>query len=512
MERFLVSFDTTKLEKTCYDVIIIGAGIGGLYTALTLPDYLSVLIVSKEPFDHTNSYKAQGGIACVMDDMIDHVDKHIVDTMKCGHYTNNVEAVNILITEARKNINQLIDFGVNFDKDNSGKYRLGMEGAHSQKRILHRGDTTGAHIMDVLSSRIRERDNITWTDDGYVLDILSQDNQCFGILMKRNNILQVAYSNHTILATGGIGRALNFTTNDPVSTGDGIGMALRASVQLGDMNYLQYHPTVFADPLKTRDNFLISEAVRGEGATILDENHVSIMADLHPQKDLAPRDIVAKAIFDRLKTQEHEYVYLDMTHFTNTYIETRFPYIYEKCMKHGLNPNEDLIPIMPMMHYHMGGVSVDLNGQTSMNHLYAVGECANTGVHGKNRLASNSLLEAIVFGNRIAKHIDANKGLEICEKDICYTVNKPFKTEMDTIYQISHMLNQYFVTKRRTIFKRLKKYLKDHEQFINVPSKKRANLENYNMYCTIKAIYEFEANAIKEELEGEKNYVIKAAN
>jgi L-aspartate oxidase len=303
MNRFLLNFDTTQLDKEYYDVIIVGAGIGGLYTALQLPETMSVLILSKEKYEKTNSYKAQGGIACVMDDEKDNVDKHIEDTLKCGHYKNNVKAVEVMIKEARIHINQLIEYGVKFDRNSCGEYNMGMEGAHSEKRILHSGDTTGLHIMDVLYKEMITRKNITHYYENYVVDILSDEQKCYGVLVKQDEALKAFYAKHTVLATGGIGKVLNMTTNDPVSTGDGIGMAIRAGVALQDMNYLQYHPTVFAKPGDHNDHFLISEAVRGEGARILDENEIPLMTGIHPFGDLAPRDIVAKVIFDRIKKQ-----------------------------------------------------------------------------------------------------------------------------------------------------------------------------------------------------------------
>lgn len=507
VDRYLLGFDTSKLQSESYDVLIIGSGIGGLYTALQLPEHLKVLVVSKESYDHTNSYKAQGGIACVMNDEVDSVEKHIEDTMRCGHYENDEEAVHILITEAREHIDRLVAYGVNFDKNVSGQYNLGMEGAHSEKRILHRGDTTGAHIMDVLYENCVLRSNIHLKNDVYVLDLLTEDSICYGALVKQSDEIKAIYVAHTILASGGIGRVLNYTTNDKVATGDGIGMAIRAGVELGDMNYLQYHPTVFAASKDKQDPFLISEAVRGEGAIIRDVDGSLLMADKHPLGDLAPRDIVSKTIFESLEKHNAKHVFLDMRHFKVGYMKKRFPYIYNKCLEHGFNPEEDLLPIAPMMHYHMGGIKVDLKAKTSIDCLYAIGECSNTGVHGKNRLASNSLLEAIVFGARAAEDISQRDNI-IERLDISYTQTRPMKNELDTLYKISHLLNHYFVTKRKKVFRQLIRQVKAHESMVNVPSYKRRNLELYNMYCTTKAICEFEKAAL--ELSEKESYVTKA--
>lgn len=507
MDRYLLGFDTRDLTKEKADVVIIGSGIGGLYTALQLSEHLKVLVLSKEPYNRTNSYKAQGGIACVMDEQVDSTQKHIEDTMRCGHYENDETAVTILVEEAKQHIDRLIDYGVAFDQDDSGHYSLGMEGAHSEKRILHRGDTTGAHIMDVLHAQCKERDNIELRTDIYVLDVLTESEQCMGVLVKQQDALSVVYANHTILASGGIGKALNFTTNDHVATGDGIGMAVRAGVALSEMNYLQYHPTVFAAPKSGKEHFLISEAVRGEGAIIRDVDGSPLMEGKHPLGDLAPRDIVSQIIFESLEKHKCDHVFLDMRHFNKGFMKMRFPYIYEKCLEHGYNPEIDMIPIAPMMHYHMGGIYVDHCARTTLEGLFAVGECANTGVHGRNRLASNSLLEAIVFGARAAQVI--NKSDRIIEPtDMAYHQIRPIKHEVDTLYQISHLLNHYFVTKRKKIFRQLMKQVKSHETSINVPSYRRKNLEIYNMYCTIKAICAFEKVEL-EQLEEEK-YAVKA--
>lgn len=505
-DRYTVNFDTERIEQKETDVLIIGAGIAGMYTALQVPDSLRVMVLAKDSYKHTNSYRAQGGIACVMDEVNDSVKKHVDDTMRCGHYHNNIGAVKVLIKEGKKNLENVIDFGAEFDRNEDGSYKMGMEGAHCEKRILHKGDQTGAHMMDVLYEAVCKKSNVVLMEDAYVYDLLSDEERCYGVIAKIDGSNQVVYAGDVVLATGGIGRALNHTTNDNVATGDGIAMALRASVYVGDMNYLQYHPTVFKNQENKNEHFLISEAVRGEGAIILDEDKNRLMEGLHPRKDLAPRDVVSRAIFNRLKTQEKAHVYLDMRHFEKGFMAKRFPYIYNKCIEQGFDTEKDLVPIVPMMHYHMGGVSVDTYGHTTLDHLYAVGECSNTGVHGKNRLASNSLLEAIVFGNRVAEDIKRD-GVQIDKKSFVYEIPKPDRDSTDTLNRISQLLNQYFVTKKKKLLKQLARQIKTHKNMMVIPSNEQDNVELYNMFCVIRGICDQELIDLEEQV-----YETKATN
>ncbi|WP_058485648.1 L-aspartate oxidase [Defluviitalea phaphyphila] len=390
------------------DIIIIGCGIAGLYTALNLDDRFKIIILCKGSYIESNSYLAQGGIAAPINKKEDSPKKHFKDTIVCGKGTNNVEAVWTLVNEANENIDNLINLGVKFDLEKDGFYALGKEGAHSVSRILHAGgDKTGAKIIETLYRKVIKKKNITLIEDAFAIDLLWDDNKCFGVLARINGKNIKIFSQYTVLAGGGIGHIYERTTNNIGIGGDCIAMAIRGNVKLKDMDYVQFHPTGFFNTKKAEERcFLISEALRGEGAVLLNENMERFMEKIHPLKELAPRDIVSRAIYYEIEKQNIPYVYLDITHLSEDILKKRFPSIYDYCIKQGINISCDLIPVAPVAHYFMGGVDVDLDGKTSMEYLYAVGECACTGVHGQNRLASNSLLEAIVFGRRVAKNIN----------------------------------------------------------------------------------------------------------
>ena len=410
IDYYIRNFESDSCTSEITDILIIGAGLAGLYTALMLPSYLKIVVISKgDNINKTNSYYAQGGIAAAIDLVNDSPEKHYKDTLVCGKYTNTSKAVLTLVKEAEKNINQLIDLGVEFDKDEYNKFRLAKEGGHSLNRILHiGGDQTGALLMETLYNEVKSRNNITLLENIFVIDLLTKDNQCFGVVLDDNGASKIYYSLKTILATGGIGHLYNRTTNAEGMQGDGISMAIRAGAMVKDLDKIQFHPTAFYNVNGTNDlnrNFLISEAVRGEGARLLNQNHERLMEKVHPMKDLAPRDIVSKAIYNELKKQTNPYVYLDITHKPKEELQNRFPSIFKYCLEQGIDISKDYIPVAPVAHYYMGGIAVNINGKTSLKNLFAVGECACTGVHGDNRLASNSLLEAIVFGNRVAKYI-----------------------------------------------------------------------------------------------------------
>lgn len=392
-----------------YDVIIVGAGLAGLYTALQLGFDLKILILSEGDITQTNSYLAQGGIATAISEVDDN-EKHFDDTMACGHFMNNSEAVRVLVNEAVENIRTLEGYGVEFDADEHG-YKLGLEGAHSMPRILRMGDHTGKTVLSKLYDKILERDNITHYDNAYVYRLISDGSQCRGVevLIEDNQRLIVAPN--VVLATGGIGQLFSNTTNSIGIEGAGIAMGIEAGVKTEGLMDLQFHPTGFFgnDHYENR-HFLISEAVRGEGAVLRDEKLIRFMEGIHPLKELAPRDVVSSAILAVIENQSVPYVYLDATHLDETFFKERFPTIYDCCTNYGINPAHTMIPVVPCMHYYMGGLKTDLDGHTSLAGLYAVGECSYTGVHGKNRLASNSLLEALVFGRRTAKAIIDNVG------------------------------------------------------------------------------------------------------
>lgn len=447
VNRYVSRFDTEKLNREFVDVVIVGAGIAGLFTALMLPKDLKILVLSKDSYQNSNSYKAQGGIACVMDEVKDHLQKHFVDTMVCGKNACDVEALKVLINESQQNVDRLIECGVAFDKDQEGKFLLGKEGAHSAHRILHVNDHTGKSIMDALYMKVLSEEHIVLKEKAFVVDLLTRGQKCYGLIYEEEGEKKVCYAGKTVLATGGIGKLFGKTTNADVATGDGIGMAVRAGVKLKHMSYVQYHPTVFYDVKNQKEVFLITEALRGEGAIIRNHQGEAIMEKVHPLKDLAPRDIVSYEMMKVMKKEKKPYVFLDGTMHSKESLIQRFPSIYKECLENGYDMSKEVIPIAPMMHYFMGGISVGVHGQTNFEDLYACGECAHTGVHGKNRLASNSLLEAIVFSNRIVRHVTKVKSFqkgsqhEISEKN-----EVDCQVDAKCVKLLGEKLDEYFNT------------------------------------------------------------------
>jgi L-aspartate oxidase len=391
------------------DIVIVGAGLAGLYTALNIDSSQRVDIIVKEDLIDTNSRLAQGGIAGELDINPSNLEAHIQDTLEAGSFLNNPEAVNILVHEARENIEKLMKYNVQFDRDETGNVLLTKEGGHSTRRILHAGgDSTGSDIMKAVRKECQNRKNIHIHENTMALDLLTEENTCCGVscLTKENEILHIL-SHATVLATGGIGNIYGATTNSTSATADGIGLSYRANVTIEKMEFVQFHPTAFHNEYaKHRQKFLISEAVRGEGAYLLNSEGDRFMKKYDSKLELAPRDKVSQSIYREMYDTWTDHVYLDARHLGDAFLQKRFPTIYNHLKKEGYNLATDLIPVSPVQHFNVGGVKTDLIGKTSMDRLYANGECASNGVHGANRLASNSLLECIVFGNRIAKDIN----------------------------------------------------------------------------------------------------------
>lgn len=405
-KRYLTDFNLEKIKKMYCDVIIVGTGIAGLYTALQLNNKHRVILITKDKTSENNSNLAQGGIAaCISKE--DDMELHIEDTMRAGSYYNDREAVRILVSEAPENIEMLIELGSNFDRDEKGNLMVTREGGHSKRRVLHSKDQTGKEIIRALAKEVEERENIKVFEETFVIDLLTNRNKCFGMLVKDNRGTYALYAKATVIAAGGIGQVYRNTTNSKPITGDGIAMAYRAGVKIVDMEFVQFHPTAFYSE-KDRKRFLISEAVRGEGAVLRNSKGEAFMKKYHTLRDLAPRDIVAKAILIEMKNDNEKKVYLDITNRDEEYVKNRFPYIYAECLNRGIDITKDYIPVCPVQHYIMGGIETDYNGKTNIEGLYSCGEAASLGVHGANRLASNSLLDGIVFGNRVAKDINDN--------------------------------------------------------------------------------------------------------
>lgn len=402
--RYLVDFDPDSLPEIETDVIVIGAGIAGLYTALNSSKTGRVLMITKKSLFDSNTRYAQGGIAAVISDE-DSPEFHFQDTLVAGAGLCDEEAVDVLVHEGPEGVNALVRYGTHFDEED-GRYALTKEGAHSQRRILHaNGDATGYEIVRALAQKVQGNPGIELWDDHFVLDLLTEDGVCHGALVQKPDGSRVIVRGKaTILCTGGTGQLYRYTTNPEVATGDGIAMAYRAGAVVRDMEFNQFHPTSLCYPGAPR--FLISEAVRGEGAVLRNINGERFMDRYHPQLELAPRDIVARAILSEMEATKSTYVYIDITHETPELIKRRFPTIYEFCLTYGLDMTTDWIPVAPAAHYMMGGVRTDLHGETNIKRLFACGEASSTGVHGANRLASNSLSEALVFGKRIVDRIN----------------------------------------------------------------------------------------------------------
>lgn len=390
------------MEKR-YDVLIVGSGVGGLYTALSLPESLSVLVLSKKSDTLSNSNLAQGGVAAVLSFENDSFDLHIDDTMIAGGQANDPDAVTVLVHEGPDDVRKIMEYGVDFDKNPDGTIQKTLEGGHCRRRIVHHKDTTGAEIVKKLLQELHRRKNITQCPDTLVYNLEKvKSGFCADVLIKDGEAVSV-FADYCVLATGGIGRVYKYTTNPAVATGDGIRLAYELGAAIKNLSYVQFHPTAFNGP--NREQFLISEAVRGEGAYLINCNKQRFMHRYDERLELAPRDVVSRSIILESRKTGSNNFYLDITHRDREYLINRFPGIYAGCLEQGVDITKDLIPIFPCQHYLMGGIDVSLEAKTSVSRLYAVGECSHTGVHGKNRLASNSLLEALVFGRRAAEDI-----------------------------------------------------------------------------------------------------------
>ncbi|ANE45976.1 aspartate oxidase [Paenibacillus swuensis] len=402
--RYLVDFNLDKLPRTETDVIVIGAGIAGLFAAIKASATNKVIMITKKSLMDSNTRYAQGGIAAVISED-DSPAFHRQDTLIAGAGLCSHDAVDVLVHEGPDGVRDLIQMGTQFDYED-GVLALTKEGAHSQRRILHaNGDATGYEIVRALSEKAANHPNIEVWNDHFILDLITVDGECRGVLTERPDGQRVFVEGKaTVLCSGGTGQLYRYTTNPDIATGDGIAMAYRAGAHIQDVEFVQFHPTSLCYPGAPR--FLISEAVRGEGAVLRNIRGERFMEKYHHQLELAPRDIVARAIVSEMEETRSTFVYLDITHESSEMVKHRFPTIYEFCMQFGLDLTSDWMPVAPAAHYMMGGVKTDLNGETNVKRLFACGEVSATGVHGANRLASNSLSEAIVFGRRIVQRIN----------------------------------------------------------------------------------------------------------
>ena len=414
------------MKENIYDFLVVGSGAAGLYFSILAAEHGKVLLITKNSLKESNTFYAQGGIAAV-DRESDSFEEHIRDTMTAGDELCNPKAVGMIVNEGPEIIHDLIRRGVNFTKNKkNGEYSLHREGGHSESRVFHFKDITGRELVRVLTKNVKENKNITILENTMCVDLLTEHQKtdpppaglhgvtCYGVYayeMKRNRISKIL-SRSTILATGGSGQVYLHTSNPAVATGDGLAMAYRAGATISNLEFYQFHPTTLYTEKEKESSFLISEAVRGFGAELKTKDGKKFMHKYHPLKSLAPRDIVARAIDTEMKKRGDDFVYLDVSNFPANKIISSFPNIYHRCLEEGIDITKQMIPVVPAAHYQCGGIETDLHGKTDVKGLYAIGEAAQNGVHGANRLASNSLLDALVFAKAssvsVQKYISKN--------------------------------------------------------------------------------------------------------
>lgn len=434
------------------DYLIIGSGVAGLTFAIRIADRFpnkKVTIVTKASADESNTKYAQGGIAIVIDKDEDSYQKHIQDTLICGDGLCDEAVVKMVVTEGPKRLKELIEWGAKFDKNAEGNLDLGKEGGHSENRVVHHKDQTGSEIERAILMQVYLKENITVLDHHFAIDLITENNSCIGsiVLDEKTKIISTYQSEITLLATGGIGHLYGHTTNPVIATGDGIAMAYRADAKIKEMEFIQFHPTALYDT-SPGSKFLISEAVRGFGAYLRTKAGHRFMMDYDSRAELASRDIVSKSIDLELKKSGEDCVYLDCTHLDLDAFIKHFPMIYKVCKKRGIDIAKDWIPVVPAQHYLCGGIEVDKNGKTSVENLFACGECSRTGLHGANRLASNSLLEALVYSNKIYEYL-ANDATKISKSNTIISEYKPLtKPEIEPIFlnrfkiNLQHLMRQ----------------------------------------------------------------------
>lgn len=404
--RYLLEFDTEGLTAARSDVLVIGSGIAGLTAALgAAAAGRTVDLVTKSRITNTNTWYAQGGIAGAVG-AGDSVELHLADTVVVGAGLCDEDVVRAVVTEAADALHDLQALGVDFDMRSPGKVDLHREGGHSLPRVLHTGDATGAEIQDTLSGVVRRAERVQIFEERFLVDLLTAGDRCVGALVydPKGHDLEVFWADAVVLATGGAGQLFRVTTNPTVATGDGVAAAWRAGAEIADLEFVQFHPTALDSAASPK--FLITEALRGEGAYLLDCNEERFMLDVHPLAELAPRDVVSREIFKVMARCGRPNVWLDARHLGERHLKEDFPTVWDGCGEAGLDLARDLIPVAPAAHYMIGGIRVDIDGRTSVPGLYASGECAASGLHGANRLASNSLLEGLVFSRRIVRALE----------------------------------------------------------------------------------------------------------
>ncbi|HPS55393.1 MAG TPA: L-aspartate oxidase [Sedimentisphaerales bacterium] len=429
--RYLVNIDSAATSQLFTDCLIIGTGIAGLRAAIQASENSNVIIVCKTKLQQSNTWDAQGGIASVLN-KTDSFESHIADTLKTGSGLSDLEVVETVVKQGPELIRQLLNWGTDFDMADNNEIAVTLEGGHAQSRVAHaNGDRTGQAIALALIKKIKQNPKIKIIEDFYALDLLTNgQNDCIGAVGQYQNAQLIIWAQNTILATGGAGRLYRETTNPEGATGDGIAMAYRAGAVLQDLEFMQFHPTTLY--IAGASRALITEALRGEGAKLVDAKGKRFMDEYSPEAELASRDVVSRAILKQMLKTKTTHVYLDVRHFDKTRFAKRFPFINELCESFDIDVSKDLIPVRPSAHYMIGGVKTDLSAKTSIENLYACGEVAATGLHGANRLASNSLLEGLVFGNIAGQLASKNLTNHIKHPPISYVVPVSNKTRLDT--------------------------------------------------------------------------------
>ncbi len=504
MRRYIYHNDLRSIKQERYDVVIIGGGLAGIYTALSLPESLQILVVRKKDEQVSSSWHAQGGVAAVTLPG-DTCQAHLQDTLVAGAGLCDEEAVRTLVNEGPQAIAHLADLGVPFDRDADGNLACGREGGHSAHRIVHcGGDATGRVLVQSLGRQMEDQPNITVWENVVMTDVVTDDAGVCGVILQDREPIFVA-SAHVVLCTGGIGRIYKYTTNPAASTGDGIAAAARAGAVLKNMEFVQFHPTGLALPDVHGQVFLISEAVRGDGGLLYDEYGERIMKGKHELEDLAPRDIVARAIYKHLRATGTDKAYLDIAYKGADFAAKRFPTIYESCLKHGIDITKQRIPVLPTQHYFMGGIVTDLYAGTNIEGLYCVGESSCTGVHGANRLASNSLLECLVFGRRCARYIaDCGRTLTSILPQIepmAYREDRERVSDYRERIRRTMMEDGGIIRNAKDMQRGIKTLNHIVEELEDRKLEKLSHVEAYNMACVGRAVLEG-ALARKESVGG----------
>jgi len=491
-----------SIEIKEFDTIVVGSGLAGLTAAYHASKNGSVAIITKSQLDTSNSYYAQGGIAAVTAPE-DSFESHIKDTLVAGRELCDLDAVQILVSEGQKCVQELIRLGMQFDKDN-GDFVLGLEGGHSHRRILHAGgDATGKGLTSFMLKKVQEQINITAFEYTTVVELLVENQICSGVqafdFVSGNNI--IFRSKSTIIATGGLSRIYDRSTNPHTATGDGIVLAYQAGAQLSDIEFIQFHPTALYIP--GEDAFLISEAVRGEGAWLLNTDGERFMQHIHPLAELAPRDVVAYAIYNQLQIHHSDFVYLTLKHLNPETIKERFSTIYHTLLKYNIDLTKDLLPISPAAHYMVGGIQTDLQGETNIKGLFACGEVASTGVMGANRLASNSLLECLVFGKRAAEKATQAENISVALPEINRIHLDP-RNETNFLETKNHIAT--LMSKKAGIVRSTKKLEEALEELKFIKAQLPEKIDEYNL-LKIKHITDIctlicESALIREESRG----------